>query len=928
MKHRKADIIGHEFFFLRVTHSHDMKKSEKNKQLFRKWLFIMFVCSCIVMGGTAFADNAKVLILHSYHQEYPWTNNQNKGFIETLTAGYPAGNITFSTEYLDTKRVGFSEEYQEFFFQYLKIKFAHYSPAVIFCSDDNALHFLMEYKGRLFGDVPVVFSGVNDLDIEKKLNRQQYTGIFEKKEIIPNLAFLKKMNLPLGNIIFLGDGSSTDQAIKQKIQSDIASQFPDLRYTMLTNSKLSYLIDHLKSHKEGVIFLTTIGGISDEEGVVLPLKKIIESIADAGNFTIISMEDVYLEEGVLGGYVTSGISQGKEAANLTMKILQGNSPLSVPLVKESPNEFMFNYTRMKELGLRSSLLPEKSIILNRPRSFYGEYKYRIWSGISFLIFQTIIIFVLLQNIQKRKNAETSLQNAHDELELRIVQRTRELGESEAKFRSIIESLPMGVHVWELRPDGKLIFSAYNPSADRILHTDHTQFLGREISDAFPSLAETVVPQKYREICEKGIPWQTEQLDYKDEVIKGAFEVHAFQISPGKMAALFRDITDKLQNEENVHRLERQVQKAEHLESLGLLAGGIAHDFNNILMATLGNLSLARLSLLPESRASLLIREAEKASLRARDLTQQLLTFSKGGEPIKETSSISEVVAESASFVLRGSNIACQFNLPKDLWLVDIDKGQMSQVIQNIVINAKHAMPSGGIISVTGQNIDDIRKENVPLPISNRYTKITITDQGIGIPKNVIDKIFEPYFSTKQEGSGLGLAITYSIIAKHKGYIGVHSEIGIGTSFFIYLPASHQDMILSSETTSAPAVKKLRILLMDDEESIRDLTKEMLTALGHEVLLAVDGREAIDTYTTAEKPIDIVIMDLTIPGGMGGKEAVQEILKVDKNAKVIVSSGYSVDPIMANHKSYGFCAAIAKPYRFQELSILICRVLDS
>jgi len=891
-------------------------------------MFLMAIlCGGIFARGTALAQDVSIFILHSYHQEYPWTNNENKGFIQTLASEFPAVNVNFSTEYLDTKRVKYNKEYQEFFFHYLKQKFAPYSPDVIFCSDDNALTFLLQFKERLFGDVPVVFCGVNNLEVEKDLNRQQYAGIFEKKEIVPNLALLEKIRPQPGNIIFLGDGSSTDQAIKQKIRADISSQFPKLNYKMLTSSNLSYLIRQLKFHKEGTIFLTTIGGITDEEDAVMPLQKIIAAIVSSGNFTIISMEDVYLQDGVLGSYVTSGFSQGKAAARLTMQIIRGSSPSTIQLVKESPNEFMFNYSQLKRLGLNISQLPEKSIILNRPLSFYDQYKYRIWSAVFFLIFQTFIIFVLMQNIQNRKQAEAALQKARDELELSVEKRTEELRESEAKFRSIIESSPMGVHIWELSHDGKLIFSGYNPSADKILNTDNSQFLGREIFDAFPSLAQTVVPQRYKEICENGLPWQTAQVDYEDDKIKGAFEVHAFQTSPGKMASFFLDITEKIKNEDNLRRLERQVQQAKHLESLGVLAGGIAHDFNNILMAILGNLSLASLSLLPDSKESLLITEARKASLRARDLTQQLLTFSKGGEPIKETSSMSGVIKDSANFILRGSNVACQFNMPEDLWLVNIDKGQMSQVIQNIILNAKNAMPTGGTIAVTGQNIDDIEKENIPLPISNRYIKITISDQGIGIPDNIIDKIFEPYFSTKQEGSGLGLAITYSIIAKHKGHIGVHSEVNIGTSFFIYLPASSQVVTLPEEIALIPEVKALRVLVMDDEETVRDVTKGMLTTLGHEVLLAADGQEAIDIYTKAEKHIDIVIMDLTIPGGLGGKEAVQEILKFDQNAKVIVSSGYSIDQIMSNYKSYGFCSAIEKPYQIQQLSKVIYQILD-
>jgi len=382
-----------------------------------------------------------------------------------------------------------------------------------------------------------------------------------------------------------------------------------------------------------------------------------------------------------------------------------------------------------------------------------------------------------------------------------------------------------------------------------------------------------------------------------------------------------DITEKVKHEENVRRLERQILQTKNLESLGVLAGGIAHDFNNILMAVLGNISLAALSLPPESKEASLMRESEKACLRAKDLTRQLLTFSKGGEPIRETSSVAGVIVDSANFVLRGSPVACEFDIPDDLWLVDIDKGQISQVIQNLIINAKNAMPEGGTITVSCRNIDNIRNENTPLSENNKYIKITVTDTGVGIPATVLDKIFEPYFTTKPHGSGLGLALTFSIIVRHHGHVTAKSEVGVGSSFFIYLPASDKGLSLPADTESDPPtqVKKLRVMVMDDEEMVRDIAESMLTNLGHQVILAENGTEAVQLFREAKEPIDLVIMDLTIPGGMGGKEAVQGILALDSTAKVLVSSGYSEDPVMANFRDYGFSGAMVKPYTLEELS---------
>lgn len=384
--------------------------------------------------------------------------------------------------------------------------------------------------------------------------------------------------------------------------------------------------------------------------------------------------------------------------------------------------------------------------------------------------------------------------------------------------------------------------------------------------------------------------------------------------------VFRDVTDQLKS-------ARELMKVKKLESIGILAGGIAHDFNNILTAILGNLNLAVLDPKLEEKTRNLLSAAEKASLRAKDLTQQLLTFAKGGEPVKATSSLKNVIRDSANFVLHGDKVACRYKIPADLWLVDIDTGQISQVIQNIVLNASHAMPEGGRITITGENLPSISTEGLPFMPEGRFIKISIQDNGIGMPSNVLDKIFDPYFTTKHKGNGLGLAITQSIIKKHNGHITTSSTPGAGTTFTIYLPASEHLKTAKQETPGATVSSRARILIMDDNEMVQNLIKTMLVHMGHEVVLSTNGEEAIKLYQESlntASPFDLIIMDLTIPGGMGGKDAVLEIHKINPEARVIVSSGYSNDPIMANCTEYGFCAALTKPYQLQQLSQVISR----
>jgi len=392
------------------------------------------------------------------------------------------------------------------------------------------------------------------------------------------------------------------------------------------------------------------------------------------------------------------------------------------------------------------------------------------------------------------------------------------------------------------------------------------------------------------------------------------------------------------NEELPHRVEQrtldlkcthdqlevtrgQFYQAQKMESLGILAGGIAHDFNNLLTVILGNLSLAKL--MPDNRAKTLdiLAESEKASLQAKKLTQQLLTFSKGGAPVKTPVPIKKIISDSADFAMRGSNVSSEISIPDDLWHVEVDEGQINQVISNMVINANQAMPDGGTVRVQCENA--VIESGTALPLDpGKYVRISIKDHGTGISEEHAHKIFDPFFTTKPKGSGLGLATAYTIVKRHSGHIGVESRVNNGTTFNIHLPACKSGASGESsmeETHEKPipvgnSSDTQRILVMDDEIDIRNLIGDVLTHFGHTVEFASDGAAAIELYRSAMgsgQSFDVVIMDLTIPGGVGGKEAIKELRDMDPEVRAIVSSGYSNDPIMADFKSYGFKAGYEK-----------------
>jgi signal transduction histidine kinase/ActR/RegA family two-component response regulator len=387
--------------------------------------------------------------------------------------------------------------------------------------------------------------------------------------------------------------------------------------------------------------------------------------------------------------------------------------------------------------------------------------------------------------------------------------------------------------------------------------------------------------------------------------------------PCGAVSAFVDITER-------KNMEKEILKTQKLESLGVLAGGIAHDFNNILTSILGNISLARMQMHDGEKSVKRLIEVENAASRAKDLTHQLLTFARGGEPVKKAIDVSSLLKDSAGFATRGSSVRCQLALEDDLLQVEADEGQLTQVINNLVINAVQSMPDGGTVMVRAKNAD-------PVNVGGRWVEISVADSGTGIPEQHLQRIFDPYFTTKQQGSGLGLATCYSIIKKHGGAISVKSTLGMGSTFYLTLPALEQTGTDRQETGTETLNGPLRVLVMDDEEPVREILQDMLEELGYTSECTQNGAEAVDLYRKRKiegMPFSFVILDLTIPGGVGGKEAITSLIEIDPNVKAVVSSGYSTDPIMASYREYGFSAVLSKPYRLQDMESVFQKLRSS
>ena len=497
---------------------------------------------------------------------------------------------------------------------------------------------------------------------------------------------------------------------------------------------------------------------------------------------------------------------------------------------------------------------------------------------------------------------------------------------EEKERLSVTLASIGDGVITTDNDGTIIL--YNKVAEKLTDYNQNETINRNINDIL-EITDIISNEKFEfnklpkfELSDNLI--LTNKYGQKKEVaIKGSPILDKSENIIGSVIVI-RD------NEEK-KRLEREILKTQKMESISILAGGIAHDFNNILTAILGNLSIAKIEIENEdSNISKIIDQTIKATYRANKLTKQLLTFSKGGIPIKKTISIKELIEETTNFALRGSKSRSFIRIAPDLWNIDVDEGQISQVINNIVINADQSMPNGGNIIVEAKNVV-MENTSEDSSISGEFfVQISIMDQGIGISKEYLTKIFDPYFTTKQKGSGLGLSVCYSIMKNHGGKITVDSVSGEGSIFYITLPAASTKMQDDNEMKEKPLVKgKGTIIVMDDEDYIQKLLLKLLNRLGYNVILTSEGKEFIQVYRrrlSFKKKVDCVIMDLTIPGGLGGKETIKNLREFDNEVKVIVSSGYSNDPIMADYKKYGFNGVLPKPFSINDLSDLLSKIL--
>jgi PAS domain S-box-containing protein len=996
-------------------------------------LLFIWLALCVFPSSAVAGDSKKVLILHSYHQGYLWTDMIQEGVSRTLSTSFPTAELY--VEYMNTKRQPIDTLSPHLIDLYTHL-YKHVALDVIVASDNNALDFLLKHRDTLFPGVPVIFCGINDISTYHFKPGSGYTGVSEDLDIVSTITVALQLHPGTQNIAVITDTTETG-LINLGLAKKAALTFPAITFTHLHALTAPHLRERLKQLEPGSIVLA-LSFFRDPEERTFSVRESMEFILSATNRPVYTVWDFYMIPGAVGGKLLSGRLQGENAALLAGKILQGEKAERLPII-ESPTAYLFDYSALRKFGISEKRLPPGSQVTGKPDTLYSRYRSSLRIGAALFTVQIGIIGLLWWNIARRRREESARQKVEGTL-----RETNEL------FALLMRYSPVYVFIVEVTPTHIMVLQA-SDNFINMVGVSGSEMVGKSMEEIFPpEFAAKIIADdravvasgevlriveelngrwystikfplvqgdktvlagftiditesrqkedslkaseaKFRSLVENSNDvifvldgsgnfvfispaWEKHFGILVAEVVGQSFIpfIHPDDVTPnaeylaGVMssgtaatspiyrvktadgdwrsfiangcryrdtfgAPLFlgigRDISEQLRVEEERIHLEKQLLHAQKLESLGVLAGGIAHDFNNILMAIIGNADLALMRLDKESPATENLHQIELAAARAADLAKQMLAYSGKGKFFIEHIDLNIVIEEMITMleVSISKKAVLLYNLHKPLPLVEADATQMRQIIMNLVINASEAIGdrSGTITVTTGRmHCDQDCLQNVWLLnehlAEGQYVYLEIADNGCGMDGETLTRLFDPFFSTKFTGRGLGMAAVLGIVRSHKGTITVNSQPGKGTSFKILLPVSGAPVVLS---TSEPTVKLWhgsgKVLLVDDEETVRSIGIAMLNELGFTTITANDGQEAIEIFTHTPD-IAFVILDLTMPH-LDGEQCFRELRKLKPDVKVIMSSGYDELEVTRKFAGTGLAGFIQKPYRFAVLS---------
>lgn len=870
-----------------------------------QWLTILLL---LFFSYFTHADSPfEILVLHSYSQEYPWTKNQHNGFIAEYFSHTSRDSI-ISTEHLDSKRKIFDDDYISEFNRYLKVKYSGIEPDIIYTTDDNALSYALQNFDRIFPNSPIVFSGVNNYSIKNRIDRSHVTGVFEKKDISRNIELIKLITPDTKDILIVGDASNTYKAIEVEIKEQLKSN-PEIQATFIANHNVDRILDAITAQDSKYIILTTLGSITDSHNHALPLNKIISKIVNAGDNIILSMEDAYIIDGVLGGLATSGELQGLSAARLVLQYLSDSSFEELPLLTDSPNKYIFNYPVMNSI---SATLPDNILnsatILNAPISFYQRNRSIILGliiGLAVVLILSLSLFLALLTHKNKLIQSNSIQT--QELEQIIFDRTMELSNEKLKLIQAQQIAHIGSYVWELK-DNKTTWSdelynivGHTSEEFKPTYENYVDCIHPDDRKLFIASTQKILKNKGNYQAEYRIARPDGSVRYVYEQGEVKTDVRGNLLG---LVGVIHDITERKQSEDEYLRLQRELGQAQKMEALGQLTGGIAHDFNNILAIISGYTELIISNNKNKLEPKLLshLENIKQASTRASDLVSKMMVFSRNDVGVKESIDLIPLIKESIK-MLRSvipSSIDIKYTFDDKLPNIMMDPIQIHQIMMNLSINAKDAMEGSGLLTIHLGWKNDIATEcqSCHKHIKGNWVALTVADTGCGMESETVNRIFEPFYTTKKvgQGTGMGMSVLNSIIENHGGHILIDTEVGSGTSFqLLFPPAPANYKSTNNEfidtVTIEHAGEGQKILIVDDEPSITGYMTEMLESHGYICFPANQSPQALHLVKQNPELFQLIITDQTMPQLLG-MDMIRKIWNINPEIPVILTTGHS------------------------------------
>ncbi|MGC4054328.1 MAG: ABC transporter substrate binding protein [Paludibaculum sp.] len=879
------------------------------------------LCLAALCAGSALAQPAapaseapspkrNVLILNSYHQNFPWTNDLVLG-VEDVLSALPF-EVEVWTEFLDSKRRS-GPAHEAWMEETLRQKYHALRLDLIVSSDDEALQFLLKHRVDLFGNVPVVFSGVSSPDLVQRVPRASYTGVVEEFDLQGYLDAALRLFPKTRHVFAVSDASSSNQVHLRALRV-IARRRPQLHFEYLDGSGLEFsqILNRLRAMPSDSLVVTTSFS-HDHSGQYIPLPDSAAQISRAaGSVPVFSPTGVSMGQGFAGGCVNNGRAHGLQAGNIARRVLEGASTADVPVARHGVLQMVLDYNVLERLGVKPELIPAGAVLVNRPdriSDIYDRNRMLIWMGAAFTIIQFLIIAAMVANVVRRRKAERQLRSSQAHLER--AQKLARLGSWEKDPNT--GALRWSDEVYRIHGLNPEIFE---PTFDHLMDLVHPD--DRERIRAMALTAD-------KESRNRAMEYRILRPDGRVRHVRSYGEFTKLRDGRSMVMGTVQDVTE-------MKEIEEQFRHVQRVESLGTLAGGIAHDFNNLLTVINGysHMLLGRVGEQDQNRRLLL--EIQRAGQRAADLTRQLLAFSRKQVLQPQVLDLNEVAMSMQGLLvpLLGETVELRFQTAKSLSRVRADRTQLAQVLLNLAANARDAMPMGGAFTIRTANeeIMEARSSQAMDLQPGQYVALYAMDTGAGMDEATRERIFEPFFTTKEvgKGTGLGLSSVYGIVKQSGGHISVFSKPGQGATFRILLPAVDEPATVVSTPAWGPGKQASHhvILLVEDQGQVRELARETLSQLGYRTYAASNGEQALELFSKADPPVELLITDVVMPG-MSGPELAERLLQHNPKLGVLYMSGYPGESLEQENGS-GMGHILRKPFLPKDLEAMVEEML--